>query len=328
MQLRAEGVVAMNLNQFEYLLAIYQQGSITKAAQMLFVSAPAVSNAVKSLEDELGYPILVRLQNGVSFTPEGEEAIHILQELQAGIVRLKQIGHSDKTIAGEFILGGTSHFNSAVLLPLILQMHARYPELKLHLRGGDSDTTISAVGQDTVHIGLVLICELDAAVMFREISRNQLEFYQLFLDEMRFVVRKQHPLLQKAHLTMHDVFQYPYICYVETVHKYVPDFFLSLISRMSGEKETYYQEKADNKLLNMVRINDRESLYEMLLHTNGVTLMPFSIQDYLQEKQPGLQFLELSDPRLRCQVGLIHKKRPASRAEIVLWEEMCRLLQK
>ena len=87
----------MNLNQFEYLLAIHQYGSITKAAQHLFVSAPAISNAIKSLEDEMGYPILIRQQNGVSFTKEGEETILALQIIQEQLLYLK-CGFCNRTI--------------------------------------------------------------------------------------------------------------------------------------------------------------------------------------------------------------------------------------
>ena len=56
----------MNLNQFEYLLTVYQEKSITKAAQKLFVSAPAISTAVKQMEEELGYSILIRQPNGIN----------------------------------------------------------------------------------------------------------------------------------------------------------------------------------------------------------------------------------------------------------------------
>ena len=61
----------MNLNQFEYLLTVYQEKSITKAAQKLFVSAPAISTAVKQMEEELGYSILIRQPNGIVFTEKG-----------------------------------------------------------------------------------------------------------------------------------------------------------------------------------------------------------------------------------------------------------------
>ena len=50
----------MNLNQFNYLLTIHKCGSITKAAQELFVSVPSISSAIRNLEDELGCTLLLR----------------------------------------------------------------------------------------------------------------------------------------------------------------------------------------------------------------------------------------------------------------------------
>lgn len=313
----------MNLNQFEYLLAIHQYGSITKAAQYLFVSAPAISNAIKSLEDEVGYSILIRQQNGVSFTKEGEEAILALQKIQEQLTYLKQIGCESNKFSGEFILGGTSHFNSVILLKLILKMQEQYPALTLHLRSGDSDTIISDVGQGLADIGLVLICQLDAPVLFREINRNHLIFQKLFSDELRFVVRKEHPLLQETDVSLADIFQYPYICYVETVRNYVPDFFEALLSQMDAQ----HNDCNNSGALNMIRINDRECLYDMLLHTNGMTLMPYSNQHFLESRQPKLKFVDFSDTHLQCEVGLIRREKPFKKMETNLWEHIYSTIQ-
>lgn len=314
----------MNLNQFEYLLAIYQQGSITKAAQQLFVSAPAISNAIKSLEEELGYSILIRQQNGVLFTDEGSEVVTVLQEIQDRLMRLRQIGSEENKVSGEFTLGGASHFNSSVLLKFIVEMQERYPNLKLHLLSGDSDSVISNVGQSVVDIGLIVMCELDKPMLWREIKRNQLKYSKVIEDEMRFVAKARHPLFEKASFTIQDIFQYPYICHVEAVKNYVPDFFDILLSELPKGIE----KKDDRESWSMIRINDRESLYEMLLVTDGVTLMPYINRKYLAEKHPELQYLPLSDPRLLCEIGLIHKERTVGYVENLLWKELKDFLQR
>ena len=308
----------MNLNQFEYLLAIYEQGSITKAAQKLFVSAPAISKMIHSLEDELGYTLLNRLPNKVEFTDEGKEAIGVLQEIQANIAHLKQIGQTGFELHGEFMIGSATFFTCSMMIPVFIKLHQKYEDLKLHLQSSDTDTIISLVGQDKVDIGVVLICTLDAPILFREIKRNQLAFDELFEDELRFVVRKGHPLLKKSSLTIYDIFKYPYICYVEAVNQYIPDFFKMLLSDLSktGMIKQYSSE------VNMIRINDRESLYELLSLTDGMTLMPKSSTDYLQERHPNLHFLPISDERLRCKVGVIYKANAQSRDEELLVQEL------
>lgn len=59
----------MRLNQLSYLVAIERYGTISRAAEALYVSQPSISVAVRELEEELGYPLLVRNNRG-SGSPE------------------------------------------------------------------------------------------------------------------------------------------------------------------------------------------------------------------------------------------------------------------
>lgn len=62
----------MNLNHLEYYVQIVKYGSITKAAKKIFISPSALIAALNSLEEELGYKLLIRSHKGVSTTPAGE----------------------------------------------------------------------------------------------------------------------------------------------------------------------------------------------------------------------------------------------------------------
>src|SRR5260370_11611614 len=62
----------MNLRQLEYLLAIADEGSFTRAAERLLVAQPSLSQQIKSLEQELGGPLLERLPTGVRLTAAGK----------------------------------------------------------------------------------------------------------------------------------------------------------------------------------------------------------------------------------------------------------------
>ena len=65
----------MNLQQLKYVLAIYKEGSITKASHALFCAQPNLSSALKSLENELHIKIFERTPGGVELTPQGEAFI-------------------------------------------------------------------------------------------------------------------------------------------------------------------------------------------------------------------------------------------------------------
>ena len=61
----------MTVQQLQYVLEVHKAGSITQAAKNLFVAPPSVSNAIRALEEELGYPIFVRGRQGAVLTPKG-----------------------------------------------------------------------------------------------------------------------------------------------------------------------------------------------------------------------------------------------------------------
>ena len=207
----------MNLNQFEYLLTVYQEKSITKAAQKLFVSAPAISTAVKQMEEELGYSILIRQPNGIVFTEKGENAITVIQDIQKRISYLYQLKGDLLDIQGEYIIGGTIHFNNAFLMNFLLHMNQKYPHLRLNLQSSDSESIISGIGTGLLDIGMIIMTQIDEANLMREIYRNQLDYLKIASDEMCFVVRKDHPILSENELNLEKLFTYPYICYLENL---------------------------------------------------------------------------------------------------------------
>jgi DNA-binding transcriptional LysR family regulator len=95
----------MTLRQMEYLVAVVEEGSFTRAAQRLFVSQPALSHQVKALEQSVGGPLLERQPNAVHLTPmgraflphavaavraaeEAERAAHGVGQLESGELRI------------------------------------------------------------------------------------------------------------------------------------------------------------------------------------------------------------------------------------------------
>ncbi len=71
----------MTFQQLRYLLEVYRTGSISKAAENLFVTRPSVSFSISSLETELGYPIFVRTQRGLVPSPRGELVLEYAERI-------------------------------------------------------------------------------------------------------------------------------------------------------------------------------------------------------------------------------------------------------
>ena len=63
----------MTLNQLKYVIALSEENSINDAAKKLFISQPALTAALKSLEEEVGFDIFLRTKSGISLTVKGSE---------------------------------------------------------------------------------------------------------------------------------------------------------------------------------------------------------------------------------------------------------------
>ena len=314
----------MNLNQFEYLLTVYQEKSITKAAQKLFVSAPAISTAVKQMEEELGYSILIRQPNGIVFTEKGEYAITVIQDIQKRISYLYQLKGDLLDIQGEYIIGGTIHFNNAFLTNFLLHMNQKYSHLRLNLQSSDSESIISGIGTGLLDIGMIIMTQIDEANLMREIYRNQLDYLKIASDEMCFVVRKDHPILSENELNLEKLFTYPYICYLENLKGFEPYFFATLLLNQTRDEQNAIRCAEKMKML---RINDSKILYKILEYINGFTIMPHLSYNYLEKNHPELQYLNLHDDGLKCDVVLLRKSQMANSIDNLLWTELKSYLQ-
>lgn len=124
----------MELRQLRYFVAIVDHGSLSRAALMLHVAQPALTQQLRQLEDELGVQLLHRTAQGVLSTDAGkvfyEHAQAILKQVadaQAAVVQ------SAERPSGSVTLGLPHSISSALALPLLRAIRQRYPEITLQL---------------------------------------------------------------------------------------------------------------------------------------------------------------------------------------------------
>lgn len=73
----------MNLQKLEYFRMVAREKSITGAATKLFISQPALTKQIKSLEAELGFPLLIRFSYGIELTEKGQQ---FLKDIEPGLM--------------------------------------------------------------------------------------------------------------------------------------------------------------------------------------------------------------------------------------------------
>jgi DNA-binding transcriptional LysR family regulator len=125
----------MNLRQLQYLLAIADEGSFTRAAEQLLVAQPSLSQQIKSLEHELGGPLLERLPTGVRLTAAGKA---FLPEARAAVAHAERARRNARSAlgleAGELEVATVTSVAFGVLPPAFERWHERYPGTTITLR--------------------------------------------------------------------------------------------------------------------------------------------------------------------------------------------------
>lgn len=124
----------MELRQLEYFLMVSDLTSFTRAAERLYVSQPAVTNAVRSLEEELGIQLFDRSQRKVSLTTEGKIFYRHIQNIMQGIsTTLSEINDLKSHNRGHLTIGVTPLAGIPSTSRLLAEFRTAYPNISISL---------------------------------------------------------------------------------------------------------------------------------------------------------------------------------------------------
>lgn len=304
----------MRLTQLQYLLEIKKCGSISKAAQHLFMAQPSMSAAIKELEKELGYELMKRSKKGVTFTMLGEQVAEkadiIIREMEAiRYLNREQAG----TIRGRIFLAAIPFACEHFMLELIIQLKEKYPQLHLLLDENDAHTIFQQIDRREADLGVVMICNNEEERYRRELEKNHLVFVKLYQDEMYFWVGQRNPYYGKEKAALAEILQYPYVYYKNS---------------FSEEDRLFFGQYCDWTQLETVRMKDKESVKKYVMRSQAVTAMPYSAsKDNIYLQTGLLKPLRIRDASWTCRIGVVYREdRPLVREESFLLTQLQQLL--
>lgn len=195
----------MNLELYKVFYTVVRCGSLTKAAEELFISQPAVSQAIRQLEAQLGTQLFTRGHKGVQLTKQGgeliyddvEKALKILENVEN---RLLEINGS---ATGTIRIGASETIFQYGLSDKLVEYHKKYPNVKLELLCDISPVTIEQLKTDRCDVGF-LNFPIDED---RDIVVNQ----TLMLLNDIFIAGKEFEELKDKQLSIWDLQEYPMI---------------------------------------------------------------------------------------------------------------------
>lgn len=311
-----QGAEAMRLNQFKYLIALEESGSFSKAAQVLFISQPSLSVAMKELEDELGFEIICRSKKGITLTSQGEQVLKESKIIMDAVKRIQHIDYQENgNLKGKLRVGGVPYFCDVLLVDTLMNLQQQYPELLIQLIEDDTDFVLKAVAKDNLDLGIILVSYLDEADKKNEIGKIKVCYHKLFDDQMVFVAREGHPLSQQKSLTIEKVLEYPFITH-----------------RKSANPVTEKLLQGHSNSHKMLHISGFHNLRQYLLRSDAVSVFPSkAINKIFLSANEKLQIITVNDFIWPCQVGWVSKKEIIDLSEEVFvraLKKQCSMLEK
>ncbi|WP_393959963.1 LysR family transcriptional regulator [Priestia megaterium] len=149
--------MVMNMNNLELFMKVAEKMSITEASKELFISQPAVSKAVKSLETDLNVKLFIRdKKNGLMLTEIGKEILVLARQMKGIENKIYQVANQEnKLLSGKVKVGSFPAASTTILPKTLALFREKYPLVNIELIEGTSNQIKKWVEDRTVDMGIV-----------------------------------------------------------------------------------------------------------------------------------------------------------------------------
>ena len=193
----------MELRVLNYFLTVAREGGLTGASEVLHVTQPTMSRQIQELEEELGQKLFIRTTRSMVLTPEGMLLRKRAEEILEMAERTKsEFSAMGSTVAGDVLIGSGETFALKQLTDLMAQIREEYPGIHFQIYSGNAEEVAERLEKGLLDFGVF--------VEPADISRyNSIRLP--VLDTWGLILRKDHPLAQKEHITREDLGDVPLI---------------------------------------------------------------------------------------------------------------------
>ncbi|MDF2871704.1 MAG: transcriptional regulator [Anaerocolumna sp.] len=188
----------MNLMKLEYFIAVAKNKSFTKAAQKCHVAQPAISQQIKSLEQDLGFELIDRSTKQFRLTEAGQalykDGIKLLNEFTYTVDKCRDIS---KNFTGTLRIGVTGWDETSYLIELVERLNKKYPNISVIFKR----VKVSAINAD------LLNREYDCTltIPYEFIDHTDIGYLNFAKCKAFALVNKRNPLSQKEILTGEEI---------------------------------------------------------------------------------------------------------------------------
>ncbi|NNC99161.1 MAG: DNA-binding transcriptional regulator OxyR [Gammaproteobacteria bacterium] len=273
----------MNIRDLQYLVAVYELQSFSKAADRCYVSQPTLSGQLKKLEEGLGVTLIERSTRRVLFTPVGEKVVEQARHVLSTVEQIKTLAREDDDpMAGDFHIGLIPTIGPFLLPEIIPDLSVNYPDLKLFLYELQTATLIDKLARG----------ELDAAILARLDWDYPIQEIPLYQEQFKLAVSTTDPLARLPGPVPLSALDGRSVLMLEDGHC-LRDQALGVCFSAGATEDNRFQATSMSTLLQMVAIGA------------GITLIP-----ELASKKPvsGVSYLSFAEPAPSREVILASRR--------------------
>ncbi|PAD68463.1 LysR family transcriptional regulator [Bacillus sp. 7586-K] len=263
----------MELRQLTYFLEVVKHKSVTKAAESLHISQPALSKMIKRLEEELDMTLIIRSNKTSELTDGGVIVMEYAQKILSQIEELSTTLNDLTSLKRGSIRIGLPPIIGSLYFPSVMaEFHRVYPNISITITEYGGAKVVKSVEEGEFELGVAVL----------PVDEEEFNIYPIVEDEMKLLIHNEHPLASRETIQLSELMDEEFIFYHE-------DFALHDIMW-----ERCIQEGFEPKIL--FKSSQWDFMVEMVGANLGVTILPESICNRVENKQVKIINLHPSTP--------------------------------
>ncbi len=185
----------MLLAHLESFVEVARRGSVSRAAEALFLTQPAITARLKSLESDLGVELFVRTGRGMKLSDAGRSFLPYAERTLATVDEGRRLlGDLRDGTIGALVIGAAPAVSTYVLPDILRVFRRTHANVRLGVRTGHTEEVLEMVLRGEAHIGIG-----------RPIHHPDVVLIPVLEDEMLLVVSARHPFTRRGRVRMDEL---------------------------------------------------------------------------------------------------------------------------
>ena len=246
----------MTLTQLHYVITIAETGSMNKAAELLYVAQPSLTNAIKELEKELGITLFFRNGKGVTLTNDGSEFLLYARQIYGEYETVLEKYGKNGSYKKKFGVS-TQHYSFAVKAFVDMAKEFDMSKYEFAIRETRTAEVIQDVSTMKSEIGVLYLSDYNRKAMEKLLNNAGLEFHHLIDCQAYVYLWKHHPLANEESISFEQLEGYPCLSFEQ------------------GDNSSFYLAEeilSTNEYSQIIHANDRATMLNLMVGLNGYTL--------------------------------------------------------